>query len=367
MKHAVTHSPRALTAIAAVLALTAIPAASATAQEVAAPSLSLPQDVTTGSPAQAATATPTTPTVTLPPEATAPMNTPNNTTTTAGTSPQPVPQSAAPTTQQTVVLPDTPPPAAPVEAAAEPAPAPVRTASRTTRAAPARVAEAAPVPPSVPTAQSNGTAADGALAEGAVPPAVPAPARADAPPPPAAAAPAGQGNDLPIAGIAGLLAALGIAGLGIAAMRRRREPRYEYDEAEYATDAVAAEPAPVVDVAPAVVGGTFVEEPVRPAMPAAYAPSQMAAGSATAVMAATPLPETADERRYLLDRMVDAEPDEDNPFTSRKSRLRRARVQLQHREHQAELQGQSFDFRRYRPSSQTTGQTTPATPDLIDA
>lgn len=353
MKNAVAnHSPRALTAIAAVLALSAIPAASvASAQEaapVAAPSLSLPQDVNGGSPAQTASstsATPTTPTVTLPPEANQPP---------------------------TVVLPATPPPA-PVEAIAEPAalPAPARTATRAatrTTAAPATVT--ASTPPSVPTAQSNGTAADGALAEGAVP-AVPAPIRADPAPAPAAATPApdDQGTSLPVVGIAGLLAALGIAGLGIAAMRRRRNP---YEEADYAPEAVAVEPglAHVVDVAPAVVGGTFVEEPVRPAMPANYAPGPMAGASATTVLAASPLPETADERRDLLERMVAAEPDEDNPFTAHKGRLRRARVQLQHREHQEEQKARSqpFDFRSYRPPTQTaTGPTTPARSDLVDA
>jgi hypothetical protein len=211
-------------------------------------------------------------------------------------------------------------------------------------------------PATVPTAQAAGTAADGALAEGAVPPAAPAPVRAEASPPPAAPAPApvdqsDQSGDLPVAGIAGLLAALGIAGLGIAAMRRRRnEPVYE--EAEYA---------PVVTPEP--VPEAVVVEPVPPsAAPVHAAP----AGSASAVLSASPLPQTAEERRELLDRMVAAAPDEANPFTAHKSRLRRARVQLQHEE--ATRPAGHFDFRTYRPSTQAAaGGTVPAKPDFVDA
>jgi hypothetical protein len=335
--HPFPRSPRAVTAIAAVLALSAIPVASAaSAQEVqaappaATPSLSLPQDVTAGSPVQI---TPTTPTVTLPPEATAPTMAPSDTTT-AGTTP-------APATPQSVVLPETATAATPAEAQNPPERARTRSVARRT------------APATVPTAQAAGTAVDGALAEGAVPPAAPAPARAEASPAPAAPAPAPveQSGDLPVAGIAGLLAALGIAGLGIAAMRRRRnEPVYE--EAEYA---------PVVTPEP--VPEAVVVEPVpHSAAPVHAAP----AGSASAVLAASPLPQTAEERRELLDRMVAASPDEANPFTAHKSRLRRARVQLQHEE--ATRPAGHFDFRTYRPSTQAAaGGTIPAKPDFVDA
>lgn len=348
MRNTVPRSPSAVTAIAAVLALSAIPAAAQEVQSQTAPSLSLPQDVTT------APATPTTPTVTLPPESTAPTNVPTDTTTTAGTAPLPAtPQPEALTAQQTVVLPDAAPPATPDDAASDPAPAPVQAETRTAaRAAPAPT----PTRPSVPTAQNNGTAADGALAQGAVPPAAPAPARPEvAPSAPVAAQPAPaaatNGNGFPVAEVAGILAALGVAGLGIAAMRRRRsDPVYE--EADYAPTPLepVPAPAPVAEVPPPVVA-----EPVR-------REAVISGNSATAILAASPLPQTAEERYELLDAMAAAEPDEGNPFTSRKGRLRRARLQLQHREREeATGQRSAFDFRTYRPSTKTAGTSTPAT------
>jgi hypothetical protein len=92
--------------------------------------------------------------------------------------------------------------------------------------------------------------------------------------------------------------------------------------------------------------------PVAASRPAAQsAPPQVEhvnTHGAAAILASSPLPATADERRELLDAMASAEPDEDNPFTSRKARMRRARIQLQHREH-LESQGQPFDFRTYQP------------------
>lgn len=406
MNVAVPRPPRALTAIAAVLALSAIPAAApAVAQEVqpaTTPSLSLPQDVNTGSPATARSTTPATPTVTLPPESTAPVNTPTDTATTAGTSPQSSPAASAipvapptaptaqqaPTTQQTVVRPDAAPPATPDEAASEPAPA--RTATRSQAAPRAERATAQPSPaqtsaarPSVPTAQDAGTAADGALARGAVPPASPAPARAEAPPanpaaPPPARAATDDGN-LPVVEIAGILAALGIAGVGVVAMTRRRRNDPVYEEAAYeptpiepvgAMDPVPA-PAPVVEaIEPDVPEPGIVERApsLRPAAATTVAGTGM---GATAILAAAPLPETPEERYELLDRMAAAEPDEGNPFTSRKGRLRRARLQLQHREHVEAERPQapadrSFDFRTYKSTTgpatrQAPGSSTPAT------
>jgi hypothetical protein len=186
--------------------------------------------------------------------------------------------------------------------------------------------------------------------------------------------------------IGGILAALGIAGIGIAAMRRRRrDPVYE--DAEYETEPLApaavAEPAPlpVAEEVPAYVAP--VEAPRFVAAPATPRPA-FAGETSTAILAAAPLPETAEERQELLDRMVAAEPDEGNPFTSRKGRMRRARIQLQHHEH---LVGQApsapqartdtrFDFRTYRPSTpssdgssdgQADGAPAPRKPDFVDA
>ncbi|EZP79031.1 hypothetical protein BV97_04225 [Novosphingobium resinovorum] len=363
----VPRSPSALTAIAAVLALSAIPAA---AQEVQAPattpSLSLPQDIS-ATPPSAAPAT--TPNVTLPPESTAPLNVPTDTATTAGTAPT----SVTPTQQQTVVLPDVPPPATPDEAAAEPSSTAARTRTTTRVSAAPRAERAAPVQPTVPTAQDNGTAGDGTLAQGSVPPAAPAPARAEVPPPAAQPAPpTTDGDGFPVAEVAGILAALGVAGVGIAAMRRRRsDPVYE--EAEYvpeplepvgALEPVPA-PAPVVEAVHPAVAEPIVAEPVP-----VQRDRVIAGNSATAILAASPLPQTPEERYELLDAMAAAEPDEGNPFTSRKGRLRRARLQLQHRE-SLEAEGKAgnrFDFRTYRPSIKTPGASTPATNrELTDA
>ncbi|MGF7155122.1 hypothetical protein [Novosphingobium gossypii] len=340
---AVPRSPGALTAISAVLALSAIPAVAQDVQPSTAPVQSLQQG---------AAAAPATPTVTLPPEATAPMNVPIDTTTSAGaTSTAPAPTSAAP---PTVVLPDVAPPTAPAEAVREPAtPRPATQAAAPARPEPVR-AEPAPIRPTVPTAQNGGTATDGTLAQGSVPPAAPAPARADPAPAATAAQPApatDRGDGFPVAEVAGILAALGVAGLGIAAMRRRRDPVYE--EADHA--AVPLEPVP----APAPV--TEVAAPVI-AEPAPFRRNSVIAGnSATAILAASPLPQTAEERYELLDAMAAAAPDEGNPFTSRKGRLRRARLQLQHRESE-EANGRTggFDFRTYKPTRRTPESVAPA-------
>lgn len=337
-------SPRALTAIAAVLALSTFPAA---AQEAPAaspappPTLSLPQDVNTGSPTDASrtTATAPAPVVMLPAEAVALP---------------PAEVAAAP-----------PPAAASATAVSQPAPTRQRTATRSsTRAVSAPAAEVAP---SVPTARTAGAAADGALAEGAIPPAAPAPARADVAPgaQDTVAVPAQSSSELPLAGIAGLLAALGIAGIGVAAMRRRRkEPVYDETPYDDAPDGATIEPLappvqePYVPVAVSTPERTAAEPDPRPHAPAA--------AGAAAVLAAARLPQSAEERRDLLGRMADAPPDEANPFTSRKGRLRRARIQLQHRERlvaEREGQGSPFDFRTYSPSVPAGRETTaPAVP-----
>lgn len=348
-------SPRALTAIAAVLALSTFPAA---AQEAPAaspappPTLSLPQDVNTGSPADASrtTAAAPAPLVMLPAEAVALPP--------AEVVAAPPPAAASVTTS--------------AAAASEPASTRQRTATRSsTRTVSAPAAEVAP---SVPTAPTAGAAADGALAEGAIPPSAPAPARADVAPgaQDTVAAPAQSSSELPLAGIAGLLAALGIAGIGVAAMRRRRKEAV-YDEAPYgdAPDGSAAEPPAQPVHEPYVPLAVSAPErvPERAMDEQASRPHAPAAAGAAAVLAAARLPQGAEERRDLLDRMADAPPDEANPFTSRKGRLRRARIQLQHREHLvAEREGQAspFDFRTYSPSTPAGGETTaPAVPGRV--
>jgi hypothetical protein len=248
----------------------------------------------------------------------------------------------------------------------------------------------------VPTAADTGTTSDGTLAQGAVPPAAPAPARPAATQPVAAdpaPAPVENGRGVGAVEIGGILAALGIAGIGIVAMRRRRRDPVSED-AEYETEPMAPRaasepvpaPAPVMEAAlpvaqeaPAYVAPVAAEAPRVVAAPATPRPA-FAGETSTTILAAAPLPETAEERQELLDRMVAAEPDEGNPFTSRKGRMRRARIQLQHHEHLAEQAPSApptrtdtrFDFRTYRPSTpsgdgQTDGAPAPRKPDFVDA
>jgi hypothetical protein len=75
------------------------------------------------------------------------------------------------------------------------------------------------------------------------------------------------------------------------------------------------------------------------------------------------VPDTREERDALLDQMVSAEPDAENPFTSRKGRMRRAKLILQAREYeQKEAETQPFDWRTFSPS---TSNPAPATPPRV--
>lgn len=321
-------APRSLgatTAIAAVFALSSIPAF---AQEAA------PQDTVTLPATQpavpAAPAPATTPTIVLP-------------------SVDATPQPASPPAAEPAA---TPPSASEVQTptqTAQTAEAPAARAERATRATPAGT-------PRVPTATDAGTARDGTLARGDAPPAVtaspqsdtpaamPAPAGATAPATgPTSAARATDEDGLSTAGIVGLVAALGVAGAGIAMMLRRRRPA----EADYVEEPAEPEPTPAAMADPMALASN---------PPARLGPSAEA-------LAAGPVP-IGDDRQALLDAMVAAQPDEANPFTSRKARLRRARLILQHREH-LQMQGKPFDWRTYRP---TTRPSNPSpTETLVEA
>ncbi len=150
----------------------------------------------------------------------------------------------------------------------------------------------------------------------------------------------------------GLLAALGIAGAGIAVMlrRRRKTPEDEYADTEIhdgVDDFAEPEPTPAAMADPMAL-------PTNP--PARLGPSSEA-------LAAGPVP-IGDDRRELLEAMVDAPPNEANPFTSRKARMRRARLILQHREH-LQTQGKPFDWRTYRPTTRPSNPT--PTETLVEA
>lgn len=347
MEHAnTTQSPRAVTAIAAVIALYAAPAFAQDAQTAApAVPIIIPESVAT--PAVAPESQAAAPTVIAPPAAPAIV----------------LPDVTAPAEAQSASTaapasaPDRPQATRAQERASVPA------AARTVAVPDDSAAEAPRVEaePAVPTAGASGTGADGTLAEGALPAgaAAPAPLPGAALGDPAAVDPApavdaADPSDVGTAGAIGLLAAIGIAGVGAFAMMRRRRKGPPLDEP------VDVRPDPVLD-APDMTE-------VEPAPVAAIAPTPTPAGlyaghrpAAAPTLMSGPVPTDPEDRRALLEAMVSAPPDAANPFTSRKARMRRARIQLQHREHQSPP-GEHFDWRTYKP---VTATSTPASPEPV--
>jgi hypothetical protein len=269
-------------------------------------------------------------------------------------------QEAAPTIQLPPTAPAPAPivlPPASVSAAPQAEAAPER-APRTERAPPPRRAErpasaaatpkaaapTAPVSTAVPPMQTPVAAApDIAPAPIAVPAAPQAQAVADN-------QPDSVRRDIAVPDEIIIASILGVVGLGIAGFaatrRRRREEDYEdaYD-------------APVV------------EEPVTsiPASLSLRAPevdlSQARPSLSAATLAAGPVP-TGEARQQLIETMVAASPDSENPFTSRAARRKRARIILQAREHhQTQQPGDAFDWRTYKSQAATD----PATSPLVDA
>jgi hypothetical protein len=269
-KHTHPHPHRlAGTAIAAFLALSST---SIWAQEA-------PVDATT---AQAA------PTIVLPPIVTQPA-------------PEPVAESAA-----GIVAAPTPRAADPRAAAPRASASPKLAATPANRAAPLEAApisaaSRAPVAEIAPVADANALPADLATAPGGAQAATTN-----------QSAPNGSSNELLFAGLAG---ALGLGAIGLFAANRRRRP-LDTDETVAAYEPVA-EPA---EVAPQRYA-TLVSPAFTP-LPAWSEPR-------------TPLAQQSDSRALnlnrsaLIDRMVAAQPDTNNPFTSAKGRRHRARLMLQ--------------------------------------
>jgi len=274
---------------------------------------------------------------------------------------------SAPASAPTIVLPDvTSTPAneattasatttaAPVAASPEPRverPAPTRTVStRTTPDRTSRVQTVADDPTPAAPAQAparpssanilNDAPSAPVAAQNAVPAQTASPASTSAP------ANDAQGG-FPTEAAAGLLALFGVGAAGYAALRSRRR-RVAVDEYALTEEEVRHRAdAESTDFAPGAVAAT----PSVPARSRAPEPATNAA--------------TAEERESLLDRMVDAAPDEANPFTSRKARRKRARLLMQ-QQGQAARQAAAapFDWRSYRTE---TRPSTPATPDLVTA
>lgn len=212
--------------------------------------------------------------------------------------------------------------AAPVERPAQRAAARPAPAAETSVAAPAQPA-ASPAPPVEPV---MAPAPQAALSD------APAPAEPAAPAEPLADDDQPAGIEV---SLVALLAALGIGTAGLLAMRARRRQR-RGTEAAYVAPVVA----PVVATPPA--------EPAR-------FPEGLRHPVMTPAAEASPRPErtvsAGDARQALIERMVAADPDEENPFTSAKSRRKRARLILQQREAgQRDTQARPFDWRAYKPS-----------------
>lgn len=205
-----------------------------------------------------------------------------------------------------------------------------RSASATPSAAPSPAAAAAAPVPATPLAIAPAP-------QTAVPLAPVPPAAMDPAPPAQAQQPAdvltSDGLTGAETGLLTLLAAGGLAGAGFLAMRSRRK---RDDGDEIGTIRVERAPlTPAPDLAPA-------PQPRLDPAPDAFKKSMGAAVDG-------PI-STGTERAALLDRMVAAPPDEANPFASLKSRRRRARILLAHREAGAQT-GESFDWRSYKSST----------------
>lgn len=268
---------------------------------------------------------------------------------------------AAPVAPPAIVLPPvTAAPAAPVVDAPAPEPAVAapsreraapRAAAPATRSAPARPA-AAPVARTVSApvaaAPAEAPVADIAPTEPVATAATPIeePQVAET----ATAAPANDSGDN-ILPIAGLLAALGLGGIGLLATRRRRRVSDEvapviipHEPAPVPT-ARAESPVPSFAAAPLAAQPVMQQQATQPARTAWQEPRRTAAAPAA----------TRLNREALLDRMVAAEPDANNPFTSGKARRRRARLMLQsmdnNRWDDAELES-GFDWREQARATQ---------------
>lgn len=162
-----------------------------------------------------------------------------------------------------------------------------------------------------------------------------------------AAAPASTVSDtdegLPTEAIVGVLALLGVGAAGYAATRSRRrrvEPEDVY---------VASTPVEAGLMTEERDAQTVERQPSVTAQPTVAIREQSRALKLPVTMPAT-MPATAEEHSRVIDNMVEAAPDEANPFTSRKARRKRARLLLQ--QHEAAIASAnpatSFDWRAYK-------------------
>ena len=158
----------------------------------------------------------------------------------------------------------------------------------------------------------------------------------------------------------------GIAYVATAGKRRRKIQPADaavYRETRYETRAPVRAPLATSSLA-ATVAGADARRQANPEVVPAGTPTIAADGPAGATpfaahrfseparVPAGPVP-TGAERQALIERMVAAAPDAANPFHSRKTRRKRARIILASAEHrQRQTATEPFDFRNYAPFSQ---------------
>lgn len=345
-----TRSPRTLTAIAAVLVISATPVL---AQETAAPSAASPSAANAQVPQTSPAPPPATP----------------------GTAPSTV-TTSMPVVQNAQPRPEDMGPSGGTET-----PAGMHSATTPERAkkiaSPVKAPAASPVVPQT----SRGDKRAGPLAQGAapIPQVEPAPASQPAPVasapvvarPAAPVAPSDSTNELSVAGAAALLAALAVAGasaLAISLRRRRTDDLVAAAETEPAPLYMKPSPAPLAQEDPVTPEGLvpLATVPMAPQATSYASRNQVAASTgetSLSIMGTGPVPVDPDERSALVERMVAAAPDAENPFTTAKARRRRARLLLNR--HERELgQEKPFDWRTYQPSSQAAAS---AAREKVDA
>lgn len=179
----------------------------------------------------------------------------------------------------------------------------------------------------------------------------------------AADTPAEDPFSIPEESIVALFAALGLGAAGFMAMRsrRRREKPAKRRRSTLAA-AMAFETKP--ETAPTASDELAVREPASPETQ----PDKPAPATAPDEPSAKPEAEegpvlTGEAREKLIQQMVAAPPDEENPFTSAKARRKRARIILQRRANeQGQQSGKPFDWRAYKPMTKSPN---PSSPPLV--
>lgn len=266
-----------------------------------------------------------------------------------------------------IVLPDVSSPPAAAQAAPEPSASPSARASQRS-AAPAaapRTGNRATEPsPAVAGAASDTSATsavppalvtDAAPVSAVDPVTAPVPAVDDVPP---AAPEEDTGWLIPLA-LGGIAVGGGIAYAATASKRRRKirpaDPAVYRDtrnEARAPVRTPVREPVATTALASTVPAAAAATAMAMPDARANETPAPRRTFQEPVRAPSGPIP-TGAERQALIERMVAAAPDASNPFHSRKTRRKRARILLAAAEHrQRTAATEPFDFRKYEPFSQ---------------